>query len=372
MQRRIGSAMAAECAFSSTSDAVSSLTQDAEEKSQSAIQSGSSLSPSPLMPCESLCEANPDSEPAPHAQMIHDDSVVPADVRRGHQARTPPRPRPRLQTHPQGAVPSSHYDRLGKGLAHGRQPILSRSMSCPKSTAQQVAAVTPRSARAGATPPPQRKADRELFERLNQDGGPFCEKRQQMWQMMDQRDASKTPRKKADPELFTRLHNEAVLKQGKMARKAEEHHAKEAANMRKHPDIDKHSRELTEKLDDFATRTATYLQDREHQLELKRQKQGEQELQELTYKPEITARAGHMDRAVDDLHQWEAKRRLRIAEAQFRQMEVDEQECTFKPQLCNGTEKLLRKHAVSSFSDNLQPHERLHANSPRRQASKKT
>lgn len=86
------------------------------------------------------------------------------------------------------------------------------------------------------------------------------------------------------------------------------------------------------------------------------------ELEEHPAHPSITAMAQRVERRPEDINRWEERRRKRVAEGQSRQEAEERRACTFRPELCSGTERLARR------SQAAQPAQRLILDAERRQA----
>lgn len=80
--------------------------------------------------------------------------------------------------------------------------------------------------------------------------------------------------------------------------------------------------------------------------------------------PCITPLAHRVERRPDDWQRWDERRRKKLTEERCQRAEEQARECTFRPELCTGSERMMKK---ASGAPNC---ERLHQDAIRRQASK--
>lgn len=117
---------------------------------------------------------------------------------------------------------------------------------------------------------------------------------------------------------------------------------------RARPVINPRSAAMAKGIEPLHERYERLVTHRAKNMENVRQATAERATRDHTGRPEICQRSQALTRGVGALQRWEEKRREKALLEERRREEESQQECTFRPQLCAGTERLTRRSALSS------------------------
>eukprot|EP00930_Biecheleria_cincta_P066624 TRINITY_DN5282_c0_g1_i2.p1 TRINITY_DN5282_c0_g1~~TRINITY_DN5282_c0_g1_i2.p1 ORF type:complete len:869 (-),score=182.28 TRINITY_DN5282_c0_g1_i2:146-2728(-) len=103
------------------------------------------------------------------------------------------------------------------------------------------------------------------------------------------------------------------------------------------------SRRLASGMTPISERAEKICQDREEARVRARLEKEQKELENTPLHPAISQRAMRLNREVEDCWRWKEKRDQRIRAEQIAAHQKEQAECTFKPDLCKGSESMLKR-----------------------------
>lgn len=262
------------------------------------------------------------------------------------------------------------------------EPAVARSICTPPTTRRKASSdgsdsqiqldspsrsLTPGRARrrARAKPGPGFQRAKSAKQLANSYGGAKAANRKVLARAVSIDEPRLEPRRRVDPAIFDRLHKQAEHRQTELLKKQQMAIREQLETLRP-PKLDERSLRIANKTctQPLLERLQYFHDVRKQSRERAAEEKYKRESEQLTHKPEISARAAGLGRCTEDLHRWDEKRRQQIEERQTQRLEQMQQECTFHPQLRASSERFERRDADS------QPRERLFLDASRRHASR--